>query len=197
MALAMTFHPASPFKADTPTELRELERRLRAALKASADSHQRAEPVREDWKAAMEAVSNGQLSIAWKDFAHLDPAMRFVASQTGISNAASLGATLSVALVKTPVMLSFTRIGTSSYATSHIVTIFGIDLPNASMTDSAKPKLLLVNSAVKYAGNVKNICAEGDLSDKDKYRAMATLSNDYDFRLFFPNPYLVTYVVTK
>src|SRR5258708_4929634 len=51
MALAATFYPASPFTVDKPQQLRDLERKLRQALVNSAKGQQ---PVRKDWKAAME-----------------------------------------------------------------------------------------------------------------------------------------------
>ena len=195
MALAMAFHPRSPFKANSAVELREMEQRLRASILASAQQHHRTEPIRDDWKAAIEAQSNGVLSLAWKEYDHLDPAMRFVADQTGNSNPSSLGLTLAVALVRTPVMLSFTRVASSSYGSSHIVTAFGVDLPPASLNDTAHPKLLLVNSAVKYPAGQKNVCAAEALSDSDPYRAVATLTSDYALRLFPTHPYLVTYVI--
>ncbi|TPJ77211.1 hypothetical protein [Mesorhizobium sp. B2-6-2] len=194
MALAMAFAPNSPFRAETATELRELERRTRKALEASANG---AEPTRDDWKAAVEEVSNGVLSVDWKAFDHLDPAMHFVADKTGVSNPDGLGEALSAALVQTPVMLSFTRIEESKYATTHIVTVFGVQLPDASMDDSVKPKLLLVNSAVKYPGGAKNVCAEEDLSDADKYRAIGTITDNYDMTLFKGKPYLVTFIVSN
>jgi hypothetical protein len=194
MAMSVTFTPGSPFVANTAMELRDLERRTRAALLKSAGG---AEPIRKDWKAAVEAVTNGVLTVNWKEFSDLDPAMRFAAEMTGISNPDTLGNVLSVSLVKTPVMLSFMRIGGSSYPSGHIVTVFGVQLPPASMSNSAHPKLLLVNSAVKYPGGIKNICAEEDLSDADKYRAIITLTDDYDIKPMGANPYLITYTAAK
>ena len=142
-------------------------------------------------------MTNGILTVKWKEFDHLDPAMHFVAEETGVSDPEVLGAALSAALVKTPVMMSFTRIISSTYPRSHIVTVFGIQLPPASMDDTAHPRLLLVNSAVKYGGNVKNICAVEDLSDNDRYRAIAAFTDSYDLNLFAPKPYLITYIEAK
>ena len=194
MGLAATFDSNSPFSVSTPMQLRELERKLRKALEDSAKGKL---PVRTDRKAAMEAVSGGKLTVAWREFDHLDPAMRFVAQKTGISRPETLGSALSASLVKTPVMLSFTRVARSAYPSQHIVTALGVQLPEATMADTAKPKLLLVNSAVKYPNGAKNICAAEALSDNDKYRADLTLTGDYDFTLFSGKPYLVTYVDRK
>src|SRR5262249_5532784 len=139
MALAATFHPASPFTVDKPQQLRDLERKLRQALVESAKGQ---EPARKDWKAAMETVSNGKLTVGWREFDNLDSAMRFVADKTGISKPETLGDVLSAASVKTPTMLSFTRVEKSVYAPStHIVTAFGVQLPEATMANDAKPKL--------------------------------------------------------
>ncbi|TIM31604.1 MAG: hypothetical protein E5Y63_06190 [Mesorhizobium sp.] len=194
MGLAMSFHSASPFKAETPTELRELERRIRAALTDSATANGRTQPIRDDWRVAMEKVSNGKLTAKWRSFRNLDSALRFAGDMTGITNPEGLGEALSATLVKTPVMLSFNRIGSSNYLPqSHIVTVFGVQIPNATMGENAHPKLLIVNSAVKYNNDVKNICANEDLSDTDKYRATADLTNDYDIHRF-GDTHLVTYV---
>jgi hypothetical protein len=195
LALAMSFQPSSPYKANTPTELRELERRVRQAMLDSASQNGRTEPVRDDWKAAVESVASSALTVRWQSFSNLDAASHFIADKTGISSASSLGAGLSVALIQTPVIISFTRIAGSQYATSHIVTVFGIDLPPATLADTAHPPMLLVNSAVKFAGGRKNICANEALSDHDPYRAVAALTDDYDLKLFSP-PYLVTWVDT-
>ena len=123
--------------------------------------------------------------------------MRFVAQKTGISRAADLPTTIAAGLVKTPVMLSFTRVARSAYASQRIVTAIGVQLPEASMADNARPKLLLVNSAVKYPNGVKNICANEALSDNDKYRADLTLTDDYELTRFSGKPYLVTYVINR
>lgn len=194
MALSMAFVPGSPFKADNARELRELERRVRVALEKSAGS---AEPQRKDWKAAIEGVTSGQMTVQWQEFASLDAAMRFAAEKTGISKPQELGEVISTALVKTPVMLSFLRIAGSRYPAGHIVTVFGVELPPATMVESARPKLLLVNSAVKYPGGVKNICAQEDLSDADRYRAVLTLTDDYTLKPFGAKPYLVTWLTRK
>lgn len=194
MALAVSFAPSTPFQADTALELRDLERQIRQALVDSARQNGRPtdQPIRDDWRAAVEKVTNGVLSVTWKSFEHLDSAMNFVADLTGISNPAGLGTVLSVALVKTPALMSFKSIATSAYPHSHVVTVFGVQLPNQSMGDDATPQLLLVNSAVKYPGGVKNICAQEDLSDVDRYRAITTLTSDYEF-----TNYLVTWITNK
>ncbi|OWV64036.1 hypothetical protein ATY76_21465 [Rhizobium sp. R339] len=199
MGLAMAFHPSSPFAATTPTELRELERRLRKALTDSAAANNHPVATREDWKVAVETVSNDVLTVSVESFKDLDPAMQFVAQKTAISNPEGLGDVLSAALVSTPVMMSFTRIESSDYKPqSHIVTVFGVQLPNASMDNTAHPKLLLVNSAVKYANNVKNICAQEALSDNDRYRAMVSLTDNYELNLFGnTKPYVITYISKK
>lgn len=200
MGLAMAFHPASPYKADTPVELRDLERRLRDAITANAAAHNRTEIMQEDWRAAMLAVSSGTLRLAYKTFGDLDSAMRFVGITTGITTPDTLGTTLSIVLVKTPVLMSFHKIGGSDYrgaagTGSHVVTIFGVQLPPATMTDAAKPRLLLVNSAVKYKGGVKNICNATDLSDRDRYTALATYTADYTMKRFDNTaPFIVHYI---
>lgn len=200
MGLAMTFNSSSPLKADTPAELRDIERRLRAAITEHASAAGRSDPLQEDWRAAMLRVTSGKLKLDHKDFADLDSAMRFVAGSTGISNPQSLGAVLSIALVRAPVLMSFRKIGNSDYRGangqgSHVVTIFGVQLPPATMADTAKPKLLLVNSAVKYQNNVKNVCNETDLSDHDRYSAITTLTDAYELKRFDgPKPYIVHFV---
>jgi hypothetical protein len=124
--------------------------------------------------------------------------MKFVASLTGISNPEGLGTVLSVALVKTPALMSFKRVESSTYPTSHIVTVLGVQMPAATMGDNETPKLLAVNSAVKYKGGVKNICADEDLSDSDRYRAITTLTSNYELNKFpRAEPFLITWIKKK
>jgi len=198
MALAVAFAPNSPLVADTATELRDLEQQNRAAVLASAKQGGRTQPIRDDWRAAVEKVTNGVLTVQWKGFDHLDPAIHFVADLTGISNPESLGTVFSVALAKTPAMLSFKRIESSTYATRHIVKVFGVQLPDQSMGDDATPKLLAVNSAVQYRGGIKNICTQEDLSDADRYRALTSLTSNYELYPFpGDQPYLITWITNK
>jgi hypothetical protein len=94
MALAVSLNPSSPIKAikaNKATELRELERRIRQELVASAQRAGRTEAIRDDWKSAVEKVTNHVLSVDWKDFDHLDPALRFAATLTGVSDPQGLG----------------------------------------------------------------------------------------------------------
>ena len=191
LALALAFAPAYPTGPKTAQELRDLERRIRTELVKSAAG---GTIDRTDWKVAVEAATGGKLTVASRQFADLDAALRFVALQTGIDHADQLPTAISAALVRIPVLMSFTRIGTSKYPEGHIVTVFGVVSPPASITNQARPKLLMVNSAVKYPGGVKNICAEEDLSDADHYRATVALTGDYDPKLFGSKPYLVSYV---
>lgn len=194
MALAIAFHPNAPMsaKANTVRELREVERRIRAKLMELTGG---ATPTRAQWAAAVKFVTDDALTVDWREFASLDQAMRFAGDLTTVKATSTLGPALSVSLVKTPVMLSFTQIGTSRYAAGHIVTVFGVDLPQASMGDTARPRLLLVNSGIKYAGGVKNICAVEDLTDSDRYRASATITADYELKRFpGSKPYIVTWI---
>lgn len=203
LGLAMTFSPNSPIKADTQIELRNLERQLRVEIVRNWQKvHPNdKDPNRDDWKEAVEKLSSNALTLQWKSFNHVDDAMRFVGSSTGITSPETLGTVLSVAVVKTPVMLSFKKIESSDYrgaagTGSHIVTVFGVQLPPATMTDDAHPKLLLVNSAVKFLGGKRNICSEEALSDDDRYSAVTTLTDNY---VLYPHgaKYFVTYIVDK
>jgi len=133
---------------------------------------------------AAEKVTSGVLTVRSKAFSNLDSAMHFVGDTTGITDPGGLGTTLAATLVKTPVMMSFNRIQSSKYfPSSHIVTVFGVQLTPVSLDEDDHPQLLLVNFAVKYANNIKNVCDQGDLSDQDNK--------------FHPNPYLISYVSAK
>lgn len=202
IAVAMGYVPSAPFKAETPQELRELEQRVYAKLQEIAVSKNTQVGMlpATDLAAAIETVTSNALTLVSKQFAHLDDAMRFIATETGISSPEGLGATLAVNLVKRPVLLSFSRIKASSYASGHVVSVFGVQLPPATMGDSAKPKLLVLNSAVKYAGGIKNACENNDFpgpqSPGDKrYSAVLTLTDDYAIR--FTGPFYVNRVVKK
>jgi hypothetical protein len=194
MALAVSLLPDSPLQANRASELRDLERRIRSALDARAING----GVRSDWRAALESATNGVFTLEVSEFAHVDQAMRFVAELTGVPNAGQLGPAISLTRIKTPAIISFKRVAKSVYKGSHIITVFGVELPPKSMTDDATPELLLTNSAVKYASGRKNLCAAEDLSDADPYRAITTRTSDYELTKFGgPNPYLVTWVRRK
>jgi hypothetical protein len=78
------------------------------------------------------------------------------------------------------------------------MSVFGVQLPNASMGDNDTPKLLVANSAVKFANGVKNICAEEALSDSDRYRAVTTLTGNCQIHKFSGSrPYLITWIKKK
>jgi hypothetical protein len=95
-------------------------------------------------------------------------------------------------------MVSFKRIESSTFATSHIVAVFGVRLPDQSMGYDAAPEFLAVNSAVEYPGGVKNICAQEDLSDADRYRALTTLTSNYELNLFSGDqPHLITWITNR
>lgn len=208
MGLAMSFHPASPYKASTPKELRELELRLRKEVEASAVAGGRSknDPSQDDWRVAMTRVSGDKLKLTQKSFDNLHDAMAFVVEKTGISAPETLGTTLSAQLVKTPVLMSFHQIEGSDYRGkrrdgqpgqgSHIVTVLGVQMPPATLDETAKPKLLFVNSAVKYKNNEKNVCETSDLPGDNIYSAIVRLTDKYDRKLH-DGKYLLNFVESK
>lgn len=208
MGLAMSFHPASPYKATTPKELRDLELRIRKEVEASAVKNNRSpkNPTHEDWRVAVDKVSGGKLKLSPATFKNLNEAMQFVAKTTGISAPGLLGTALAANLVKTPVLMSFHQIEGSDYRGkmqdgrpgngSHIVTVLGVQMPPQTMGDEAKPKLLMVNSAVKFKNEQKNTCEVSDLSGDEKYSAVATLTDNY-VRNDYSGTFLVNYIEAK
>jgi hypothetical protein len=134
------------FSLGTLADVRAAEGAVRAAINAEVKPGET--PYSHAvWQRAVLRITSNNYRLNRAEYSTFDALAAQAATLTGISKAASLSGTIGFLLSKTPVMTSFSIIDGNAYATGHIVTIFGVDIPAGPV--SATPKLLLLNSAVK------------------------------------------------
>jgi hypothetical protein len=169
------------FRLDTLAEVRALEARVRAAIDAEVEAGETAYH-HAVWIRAVKRLTSNNYVLNRKEYTTADALMNDIAAKTGITAAGTLGPVLSVSASATPVMTSFRKIRGNTYATGHIVTVFGLDRPSGPVT--TVPKLMLLNSAVKrpqaappvYAA----LCSASDLPGDLRYTGALALEADYE-----------------
>jgi hypothetical protein len=204
IGLLTSFFPNSGINPTTALELRDLERALRQKIEANAvaEGRQADKSNSEDWKLALEQQSSSRLTLRSATFSNWNDAVRFIAEKTGISRLDTLPNFLLPSVVRTPVMLSFSKIEHSDYrgATgvgTHIATVFGVHLPPQTLGEDAMPELLILNSAVKWGSKSgRNMCVINNLTDNDPYQASLIRSTNYT-KFKHSGGYLVRYLDLK
>jgi hypothetical protein len=180
LAFAAASVPGTSLPAATGKQLRTLEVELRTARDAIANKDGASPYDHAVWKKALEQVSAGALTLDIQYVSKLEDFVKKVEAATGISNAQSLGATLTAALVKTPVLTSVEKVGNDSYATGHIIEVLGVARGNAS-----PPGLAVLNPAVKVgASPEKKACELDDGVGDTKYQAFASVESAYKLKPF-------------
>jgi hypothetical protein len=184
LAFALARSGVPGFNLNTVGEVRAAEKTVRDAIEAevrfgeSAYSHA-------VWQRAVARLTSNNYKLNRVEFSSFEQFMTEAGSKTGVTGAATLGSSLSYLLSRTPVMTSFTDIGGNTYASGHIVTIFGIERSPAPL--STPPKLLLLNSAIKggpagpgYAPACNSPTLPGDL----KYTGALRLESTYALKTY-------------
>lgn len=175
-ALAFAFARAGVpgFEVAGVAELRASEGRIRKALEQQGDPYAHA-----TWQAATKTLTGGAFTLERREFSDPESFMAFLGDTTGVTNAGSLGTVLSFLTVRTPVLTSFSSIGSSSYPSGHIVAVLGTDGP-----PHQSRKLLLLNSAIKAGSAVRLSCESGDLPGDARYKAAAGLEDAYTLKTY-------------
>lgn len=193
MALAAASVAGSPLKASNAMELREAENELRKARNALAASAGASVLSHTIWKQALEKVSGGQLTLDIKYYQDYEKWVEQVGVLTDVTNAATLGSSLSATLVKTPVLTSVTQMGASPYAGGHIVTVMGYDKGKVSPVP-----LAVLNPAVKVGAKPEKLTCEIDEGPGDaKYQAYASIESSYKLKKFDGLGYVILFVRKK
>lgn len=171
----------SPYPIETTRQLRTLELELRRKIEAVAARDELTPYHHSVWQTAVAEFTSGQFRLNREEFSSEVPLAARIADLTGIDAAETLGPVVSSLLIETPVLLSFTRIGASSYANGHIVPVLG-----TSGNAQARRKLLLLNPAVKAGGSAptRSLCSQDTLPGDERYSALTSIESDYTFKDF-------------
>lgn len=191
LALAMGTVPGSSLSVTTAKDLRSAERDLQSRLEGEAAAMNSNAGDHAVWKAVVEKMSSGKLELNLEYIKSYDEFYNRVRELTKVDAADTLGPLFSIALVKTPVMTSVTRIGASHYADGHIVTVFGVSGQPLSPTP-----LVILNPAVRVADKTRNACELGDVPNDEKWSAVASIEGVYDLKRF-DKGYLIMWVRKK
>lgn len=189
LALAVGTLPASPFPVANAKQLRDAERQMQAKITAlggadGASNH-------EVWRKAVEQLSSGKLELVLEYPATYEAVYTRIRELTKIEAADKLGTLMTIAVGSTPVMTSVLAVGSSSYSTGHIVTVYGVSAQPVTPTP-----LVMLNPAVKIADKTKLACEMDDVPNDSKWSATASLEPKYTLKKF-GSGYLVMWVKKK
>lgn len=180
LALAIGTLPGTPFPVGTAQELRAAEKDLQARIEATAKKTKGGSPGDHAvWQTAVAEMSSGKIELVIEHFKDLEAFYKRVRELTGVSNADTLGSVLTIAVGKTAVMTSVTRMGKDKYKSGHIVTLYGVSGQPVTPTP-----LVVLNPAVKVANNTRLACEIDDVPNDDKWSAMASLEPSYELKSF-------------
>ncbi|KPL66743.1 hypothetical protein SZ64_00675 [Erythrobacter sp. SG61-1L] len=187
LAFALARAGVPGYELDTVAGVRSAEARVRSAIEGAIQSGETAYS-HSVWVRAVSQLTSNNYRLMRRTYSSGEEFMDEVVRKTGISAAGTLGSTLSYLASITPVMTSFTRIGSNNYG-GHIVTIFGLDRPSGS-NSSVQPKLLLLNSAVKRGGggnsgaNFAPACNSSDLPGDRTYHGALSMEDSYTLKSY-------------
>lgn len=183
MALAAAALPGSPLPVANAKQLRASEKAIREARDSSIDKSTNPPETRTShsvWKKAIEKASGGKLTAKIRYIPSVEDFYTEVEKTTGVSNANGLGPVISAILVKTPVLTSVEEIGSSKYASGHIITVLGLAKGNSN-----PPGLAALNPAVQGGGSPERIkCEFDDGIGDDKYQAFVSIEPTYRLKKF-------------
>jgi hypothetical protein len=141
------------------------------------------------WRRAVGRLTSNNFILHRVEFSSAEQLFKEIGDRTGIRSAALMGNVLSAAASQTPIMTSFSQIGSNSYNTGHIVTVLGLDeAPNGPR--SAVPRLLLLNSAVKVdptnpqSHSFSSMCDSKSLPGDRRYVGALSLEREYVLKTY-------------
>lgn len=180
LSVALAFRKDPKFTINTAAELRMAEDGIRAEIVKAKGAA--AEVSHEHVAAGFKAYTRGQylLKAQWVDL----PALGSLAgSVSGVSSAAGAPPTFLLgATVKDVVLTSVVRVGTSKYASGHIISLMGVD----GKADSNR-RYLALNGGIKVEGlPAQMACVDGVPDKPSRYAAGVNWlkSSEVDFKDF-------------
>lgn len=171
---------------ETPKQLRDLEvivrKEINSVVQEQNSKGKRITPYHHfTWAEAVKRVSSNNLKLTLYYTSSPTEYYQKISDITGITSSEILGAPISAALVKKPVMTSVKKLNGDSYASGHIVTLLGLTetvSANKSIANMDK-ELLVLNSAVKSNQKTFNMCSEEITSGDKMYSASVNVTKDY------------------
>lgn len=167
LAFVLGTFPGTPVPVATAKQLRELERTIYTRLGKDRGSA-------ESWQRVTQEITNGQIELVLERVPTLSAFSTRVGELTGVSAAEKSGAAFAIAAGKQPLLTSVIRIGETSYADGHIVTVFGV-----SSEPLEPPPLVLLNPAVKVKDAYRLACEIDDVANDERWSASAALVRTY------------------
>lgn len=187
IAYALSFTGDPRYAVSTTRQLRAQERAFRTLLTQVADEAtgtiKGSTTAHQNWQVAVQRFTKNKYVLKDAFFKTLPDLYSKVANVTGNEHVKTGGAALATFTAKRPVFTSVTRVSSSSYASGHIIAVFGYEKPTLQTPGpQMKLPLAILNSAIKVANVVGNMCS-ADPGDHT-YRAEVYVESDYDLKKF-------------
>jgi hypothetical protein len=165
LAVALATKNDAAFKINTAADLRKVEKAIRAEIKKLAGT---SDVTHAHVQSGFANFTGGKYTLKFKDVP--EPDIGTVVGQvTGIKSAAAVPPSFLLgAVVKDVILASATKIGSDSYNSGHIFTIYGVDGPQNS-----NRRYLILNSGVKIKDK-RFTCEENLPDDPGDYSAALT-----------------------
>ncbi|AGP82997.1 hypothetical protein I533_15210 [Alteromonas mediterranea MED64] len=189
IAYALAFSGLWHQVIDTPKQLRELEASVRKEINSVVQEHslkgKKITPYHHTtWAEAVKRVSSNNLRLTLYYSSTPTEYYQKVSDVTGITSSDILGAPITAALVKKPIMTSVQKLNGDSYASGHIVTLLGLTeaVPVNRPIVKMDKAFLVLNSAVKSNEKTFNMCSEEITSGDKIYSASVNITKDYELK---------------
>lgn len=194
-AVLLAFRGDQRFQIDTLKALRDAEIGIRQGIEQSAqknnhyDSHGKLDPQHDDIIVGFESYTSNIFTLKRKTLSGIDALGDYIGEQTGISS--MIPFPIAATAVKTPLMVSVTRVGPNSYR-GHLVTVLGVSGPPTS-----DRKYLILNSAVKAGAGAKLFCGSNEPASETTYGALTNWTSDLGFKDFGGQTHYAFSIVEK
>lgn len=181
IAVGVSLLAQSPYLIDSEETMKDSEGRIRSNLVSICPAC--TEFDRGHWQKAISMYSSNQLKLASKEFASHDILYEYLYQNSPIKSKTPLDPALQITIEKPSLgfFLSVTSMNGKKYASSHIVTVLGVDAPNSSKPGH-KPALLVLNSGDKNVPDKPfsdTQCIPWPKNKKPKYIGSLSWVTDY------------------
>lgn len=183
LAFALGQDAGTAVDIDTTATLRAIELSIRSEIEAIAQAENLSPQNHRVWKKTIEAVTQNRYTLKLQYISELQDFYQKIADATGNRYVGSL-ALASAIFAKQPVMTSVMRVAGDRYASGHIVTVLGVNLPKGNLSSTRLQPIVLLNSAIKTADKTKNSCQPDDLIGDYRYSASVSLYDDYELKTY-------------
>jgi len=174
---------------ETPKQLRKLESIVRSEIDAFVQEQKskgnEITPYHHTaWVEGVKRASSNNLKLTLHYPSSPNEYYQKISDVTGITSSDILGAPISAALVKMPIMTSVKKLNDDSYGSGHIVTLLGLTeaAPTNQSIENMDKEFLVLNSAVKSNKKTFNMCSDEITSGDKKYSATVNVTKNYELK---------------